>query len=252
MSDDHKKNITLEVQEKIQSGKLKMKPKAFFVLKSTLYIVGTLLILCFTLYLVSFIFFILRANGIMDLSRFGFRGFGIILVSLPWFLIILTLILVIVLEILGKHFSFVYRWPLMYSLLGVVLVVLTFGALVGQSRIHYSVLTRAEDRSLPFAGSMYRHYGMIHMKDAHIGTVVHFATSTIQLQDRAGKSYTVIIGPEVRYPLGNGIVEDDIIMVIGGVDEDTIQAVGVRKIEGDFIPVYRGGRDKLLKPFIIR
>lgn len=248
MSDEHEKNITSEVQEKIQSGKLKMKPKAFFVLQSTLYIIGAILVLGFTLYLASFIFFILRANGIMDLPRFGFRGYGVILTSLPWLLIILSIILVIILELLGKHFSFVYRWPLMYSLLGVVVVVLTFGVLVGQSRVHYSVLSRAENRSLPFAGPMYRHYGMMHLKDAHIGTVVHLATSTIQLQDRAGESYTVIIGPTVRYPLGNGIMEEDIIMVIGGTDGDTIQAVGIRKIEGDFIPVFRGRYGKQLKP----
>ena len=232
-------DIGRTLQQQIRAGTIKMKPRLYFVLMGALYIVSAVVVFGTALYLVSFIVFILKANGILTLPYFGIRGFGILASSLPWLLIILIIILVIVLELLGKHFSFVYRWPLLYSMLGIVIFVLAFGIVAGHSPLHYAVLSQAQNRTLPFGGPLYRHYGTMHLRDAHIGTVLERATSTLVIQDRSGALYTIILSPERRYPL-RGIEPDDIVMVIGSRTDGTIQAIGVREIKRDVIPIFRG------------
>ena len=78
------------IQEKIRSGALTMKPKLYFVLRGLLYLVGILLVLGLALYLLGFMAFVFRANGVYILPEFGLRGVRTLFVSLPWFLIILV------------------------------------------------------------------------------------------------------------------------------------------------------------------
>ena len=219
------------IQEKIRSGALTMKPKVYFVLRGLLYLVGMLLVLGLTFYLIGFIAFMFRANGVFILPEFGLRGVRTLFVSLPWFLIVLVVVLVIILELLSRHFFFVYRWPIVYSLLGFVVVLGSGGALLGQLSIHESMMRLAEERSLPFAGPLYRHFGRMHFPDGHIGTILATSTSGFSLLVRDGNIYAVMVTPGTRFPHGQLIMPDDVVMVMGLLDDERIEAFGIRKID---------------------
>src|SRR3989339_1207086 len=103
--------LSKKVLDKVQRGEVKMKPKTYFVSRTVGVIFLALLTAFLVLFLASFIFFNLRASGAWFLPQFGFSTIGIFFKSLPWLLILIALILIVVLEILVKRFSFAYRRP---------------------------------------------------------------------------------------------------------------------------------------------
>jgi len=135
--------------DKIKKGEIKMKPKAHFVLRTLLIVLGTSVGFLFALYLTSFILFSMQAVcGLMP-----------ILISLPWLLIFLSVALIIVLEILTKQFSFVYRRPVLYIVLVIIISVLFGSFVVNKTKVHPFLFDRAEKHRLPIMGPMYRGYG---------------------------------------------------------------------------------------------
>ncbi len=114
-NNQEQKSIKERVLEKIKSKHIKMRPKFYFVLKTVLLAVGFFMVGALVLFLISFISFHLRASGIWYLPGFGPRGWGIYLRLMPWFLILAGLILILMLEILSKRCSFVWRRPVIYS-----------------------------------------------------------------------------------------------------------------------------------------
>ncbi len=117
MTEQEQKNINDRIFEKIKNGQVKMRPKLYFVLKSLIFALGIVLASILVLFLFSFIVFCLKLGGIWFLPKFGFRGLGIFFISFPWFLILLALFLIFLLEIIAKKYSFVYKRPIIFSLI---------------------------------------------------------------------------------------------------------------------------------------
>ncbi|HWU24747.1 MAG TPA: hypothetical protein VN086_03280 [Candidatus Paceibacterota bacterium] len=113
--------IESEVLERIRSGKLRMKPRFFFVLKTALVIAITVLILLISVWLASFISFGLRLSGNDSLLGFGTRGILMFIAVFPWWLALIDLALIALLAWLLRHFKFGYRKPVLY-LLGALIV----------------------------------------------------------------------------------------------------------------------------------
>lgn len=126
-----------------------MKPKIYFVLRTLFFALSAVLGFLFVLYLISFVFFCAREA----------RGFFPLLFGLPWFLIFLSVVLVVLLEILVRHFSFGYRAPILYTLLGIILFVILGGFFINKTPMHQVLFDRAEKNRLPIMGPMYRGYG---------------------------------------------------------------------------------------------
>jgi len=152
-------NLTEKILGKLRSGEFKMKPKVYFILKATLIVLSVLVVALFVLFLISFISFALRANGVLVLPIFGFRGFGAFLSSVPWLLVVAALLLIGVLEMLFKHFAFTYRRPILYSILGILIVVLLGTFIIDRTPLHPGLFDRAHERRLPIFGPMYRNFG---------------------------------------------------------------------------------------------
>ncbi len=132
----------------IQTGKIQMRPKWQFVLHAILIFVGTILSTLVLVYLSSFTIFIsTQSHNIHELFE-----------TLPWLVIFLAVIFIIILEVLVRKYSFAYKKPLLYSVLGIVALVLLVGALVSQTDLHQDLDERAHGNEKPFWGSVYRHY----------------------------------------------------------------------------------------------
>ena len=113
---NQEKSIKNKVLEAIKSGQVKMRPRWYFILKTILVALGIVMIFLTLLYLISFIIFILRITGIWFAPAFGFEGYGIFLFSLPWLLVIISVLFAIILEVLVKRYSFAYRHRLYENL----------------------------------------------------------------------------------------------------------------------------------------
>ncbi len=247
-NNSQKSLITGKVLEKIKSGRVKMRPKAHFVLKTALAALGFILIILFVLYLISFIVFTLRMSGIWFAPGFGFYGIKIFLVSLPWILISIAIILILILEILVKHFSFAYRRPILYSILGIITLALLGSFIIGQTRIHPRFFQQAQERNLPVAGKFYRDFGAGKFRNAHRGVVSEITDNGFKIETVRNETLNIIITPETRFPFGKDIKENDIVMILGERDNCAVRAFGIRKVDDNLnnnFPRNRGQKYKL-------
>ena len=229
-----KNHITEKILSKIKTEKIKMKPKSYFVLRIIFLVLGTLALTFFIIYLISFIIFSLRASGTLFLPRFGFPGMRILISSLPWFLILTSGILIILLEIFTQKFTFVYRKPILYSLLVIIIIVSMGSFLIGKTSLHSSLFWKAQEKRLPAMGSIYRNYGAPQIDDVHQGVISKVTENGFEIETLSGEVLDVIVGPKIYSTLESDIKKDDVIVVLGKQSSSTIQALGLRKVQKDF------------------
>lgn len=229
-----KTSLTDRILGKLKSGEFKMKPKVYFILKAVLIILSALIVALFTLFLISFISFALRANGVLVLPIFGFRGFSAFLFSIPWLLIIVAVLLIIVLEMLFKHFAFAYRRPILYSVIGIIIVVVLSTFIIDKTPLHPGLFGRAREGGLSVFGPVYRDFGgMQKPRNANFGVVIDTTEQGFIMKTRDEQTINVIIEAQTRLPFGKDIEKDDAVMVLGERNDGTIRAEGVIKIQID-------------------
>ena len=235
MNDSEYKSVKTEILEAIKRGNVKMRPKWFFLLQSGLAIAGGALVGLTLLYLTSLIIFILRRNGVWFVPVFGPLGWFAFLISLPWLLIVLVLVFVLILEILVRHFSFAYRRPLLYSALGIVVLVVGGGFIVAATGFHRQFGRYADQHRLPFAGNFYRGAGHDHFSDIHRGVVDATTTDgfTMIMPGMPAGVIRIIITPRTRLPYGMDFDLGDSVVVFGVGSTNTIQAFGIQEIMDD-------------------
>jgi len=233
MINQQKKSINENILDKIRTGRVKMRPKIYFILKSIFIVFSISIIALFILYLISFIAFSMRASGVWYLLPFGFPGIKATLSLLPWLLILLGIVLIIVLEILVKHFTFAYRRSVLYSLLIIMTLVLLGSFVIGKTKLHSGFFQRAQEGHLPAIGEMYRNLGMSKSKDVHRGVVSEIIENGFLIETPRGEILTVIITAETHFPFETTVEEDSAVVVLGERENGTIHAFGVREINDE-------------------
>jgi hypothetical protein len=233
--DDHRngKTIKEKVLEAIASGRAKMRPRWQFVLRAVLLATGAVLLLLLLVYLVSFTVFTLRVTGVWFAPLFGSRGWLTFVRSLPWLLVILSAVFVVVLEVLVRRYSFAYRKPLLYSVLGIVLIVTVGGFAIVPW--HRDFFRSARENRLPFAGPFYRDFGLRRFGDVHRGTIVSVTLEGfVMMKDAERGTSTVVIAPGARIPSVPGFAAGDPVVVFGDERGDgRIEAYGVRRLNAE-------------------
>ncbi|PIP23211.1 MAG: hypothetical protein COX90_03985 [Candidatus Nealsonbacteria bacterium CG_4_10_14_0_2_um_filter_38_17] len=222
------------VLNKIKSGGVKMRPKIYFVLKTILIIFGTAVLTLLILFLVSFIVFAMRASGTLFLPSFGVFGLRILFISLPWFLIFATVISVILMEILAKHFAIVYRRPIVYSILFIIILVLLGGIIIERTRFHPSLFWRSQEKRLPIMGGFYRDPSITRLQNVHRGIISEITSNGFLIKKPDNQMLTIIVTPDTQFLPGREIKEGEAVVVMGRREDDTVYAFGIRRIEDQF------------------
>lgn len=220
--------LSQEVLNKIKKDDIKMKSEMHFALRAILWVAATVSVLLLGLFVVSFIFFVYRANALDAFHVLGASGIGPILKALPWILIITALVIVVVLEMLGKHFAFVYKKPLVYSML-VVLIILVFGGMaIGRTQLHEKAFELALEHRLPVAGRLYDRFGNRALENVNHGTIIKVTDGGFIMEARNGKTFNVQITKQTKVPLNYEPKINQRIIVLGMPMEDDIRAIGIK------------------------
>lgn len=248
-NNEENNSIKNKVLQAIETGKVKMKPKWEFILQTILMIFGAIILTFALLYFFSLTIFILRQSGIWFVPSFGYKGIMPFFSSLPWLLIILILVAIVVLEILVKHFSFVYRKPVLYSLAGIVLLVIFGSFSVANSQFHRGMFELAEQNRLPFAGGLYQDYGLQRLENVAEGVIREASDLEYLIENRKGESIKVILDDDTDINTIGDLEVGDIVVVIGRRSDGSINARGIQEIK-DFpsMPKRKMMRDKLPLP----
>ena len=233
MDENNRNSIKSDILEAIHEGKITMRPKWHFMLRSTLAIAGGVIIALTLLYLASLIIFVLRQDGVWFVPVFGPRGWFAFLISLPWLLIWLVLVFIVILEILVRHFAFAYRRPLLYSALAILCLVVLGGFLVAATGLHRHFGRYAVRNGLPFAGPLYRDAGRPTLPDVRRGKVLNTTTTGFIMKSIPGDIVRVIITPRTRLPYGMDLIPGDGVIVFGHGTATTVEAFGMREVDND-------------------
>lgn len=228
---EHKHSLRDAVISKIKSGEAHMKPKWHFVLNTVLAVVGIVLVVLVLLYIASFIVFAMRQTGVWFVPSFGFRGIWLFISSVPWVLVLLGIIFIAVLELLVRHYSFAYRKPLLYSVIGIFGLVIIGTIILMQTELHQGFYRHAQEGDLPIAGPLYREFGMREFDDLHPGTITQLSSEGFTMTTRHDESVTVTITDETRIPPGSSFVVGDEVVVWGERDDDHIDARGIHAMD---------------------
>jgi len=211
-----------------KAKKLGMKPKSYFILKTVLFVLGIIVFLLFTLFLMSFISFTLKMNAFWHFPKFGLPGLGMFLVGLPWILILISLVLIILSYFFSKRFSFVYKKPVIYSLVVIIIVVLLSSFAISKTSFHKGLFDRAQHGRLPIMGDFYRNYTQKGPKEVSQGTVLGIERNIVFFRDIQGKEYQVIIASSTKRFI---FKQGDRILIFGKKDNDTIWAKRILKMK---------------------
>lgn len=237
--ESNKKSIKEIVLEKIKAGKIRMIPRWHFVLRAALLAVGFVIFLLSSLYIVSLILFILRKTGIWLLPIFGIRGIGVFFTSIPWLLVILGVVFIIILELLVRHYSFGYRKPLLYSVVGIIFFVAGVSVFLLNTQFHEGLYKRAHIGRLPIVGQLYRNYESMRNNNAHIGTITEITDNGFGIENPRGEILSIIVTSETSFPLGLDFQKGDRVLVLGDRDDDTVNALGIQRIDDGMMPHHR-------------
>ena len=222
--------INESVMQAVQSGMIKMRPKWQFILRAVLALIGSIVLGLFALYFASLIIFTLQRSGAWFIPAFGFHGTFVFLFSLPWLLILLTALFLVVLEILVRRYSFAYRRPLLYSALAIVLVVLIGGFAVAKTPIHHNLSNYEKENGRLCCAGMYRELDRPRFNDIHVGKILGFTQEGFTIRNRAGEILSTVVGKRTKLPYGADFSVDDIVVVFGPRHGDTVDALGIRRI----------------------
>jgi len=221
--------------EAIRKGRVHMRPRWHFLLLSALAIVG-ILILSFTLlYVSSLAVFLLRDSGAWFAPSLGARGWWVFVRSLPWILILLIVLFVVVLETLVRRYAFIYRKPLLTSVLGILALVFLGGFAIALTPLPRQMEDSARRGELPPPLNMM--YGdpvrMPPPGDSYHGEIAAMMPGGFVIIDQDGDgTTTVLLTPRTRLPYGADFSVGERVIVIGdAVASGTVQAFGVQEID---------------------
>lgn len=152
------KSIQENIIESIKSGKVHMKPRWYFVLRFVLNILLVCLVFFVTVYLLSFIGLVLREKELFNLFDLSPGGMKMLMTSIPWVIVMLSISLVMVLYVLVRDHSFVYKKPVAYIFSGLVLLVILIGFVIHILDVNFRFARLGEDIRNPLMGPMHKYY----------------------------------------------------------------------------------------------
>lgn len=233
-------DITNKILEKIKTGEVTMVPKWQFVLQTILWILGAVVVAIIAVYLLSFILFMLHRSGILFAPLYGWHGLMLFVVASPWFLLALVGLFLLVLYLLVSHFSFSYKRPLVYSMLGVVLFVIALSSIMQQFSIHERMERFVARHEVPGLSPMYRGVGAHRPEEVTKGTIVSLTDEKITIINDSNKEVTVVLTPETKLPPAIVFEAGDEVFIFGPEEDGTIEAFGIRPAERSLKEPRRG------------
>ncbi|MFA6301260.1 MAG: endolytic transglycosylase MltG [Candidatus Paceibacterota bacterium] len=125
------KNITENVMDQIHQGKVKMKPRAYFVVGSILTFVGLIFSVIVSTFFVGLIRFSLRTHGPMGQYRFDQ-----IMSSFPWWAVILAILGLFIGIWLIRQYDFSYKKNPWIIIIGFILAIIVAGCITDMAGLN--------------------------------------------------------------------------------------------------------------------
>jgi len=151
------KSIQEKVLSAIKEGKLSMRPKWHFVLITIMHVLVAVILFFALIYLVSFIGLVAREKELFKLLHLNPRELYLLMTSIPWIIVILSIFLLFTFYKLVKEYAFIYKKPLVYSLSGIIFLVVLIGAIIQILDVNFRFARFGEGPKVPVLGPMHKY-----------------------------------------------------------------------------------------------
>lgn len=131
------KNITENVMEQIHKGKVKMKPKVYFVIGSILTFIGLISSVIGSIFLIGLVGFSLRSHGPMGQIRLNQM-----ISNFPWWTIILAILCLVIGIWLIRQYDFSYKKNSWLIISGFILAIIFAGWVIDMSGLNDKMFRR--------------------------------------------------------------------------------------------------------------
>lgn len=213
----------------IKKDRVKMRSRSYFVLRTVFAVVAAVLVFLIIFFVTTFMIFALELNGGLYAVGFGPSGWLIFLNSLPWSMLLLSLVLTLILWILLRRYAIVYQQPFLYVLLILVVVMSLACFFLSAGAIHSGIYRYMSQAPIPFVSGVYQ-AETAPMNGVYRGQIIVLATSSFIVENDFGRTSTVFMLPATVSEL-TGIAPGDYVLIFGqGIATATIQAAGVEEI----------------------
>jgi hypothetical protein len=227
-------NIKEEVLNKIKSGQINMRSKAYFLVKLGFLSILTVLITLVSIFLLSFVLFSSSLDGSLFLVRFGGTGLYNFILTLPWYLLIVDIFLLLLLDVLLKSFSFGYKSPILFLFAGTFIVITTISTLLNFTPFHQKIMNTVErNKNLPFhniydgVDSRYQKPGTW---KGYVGVINGNSFKFSYVKGITGKFGEAEVFAVNEITVVDKLKEGDLVFVAGNILDNRIMAYGIKKL----------------------
>jgi hypothetical protein len=148
-------DLKTKILHTVKHNNIAMIPRWKFVLYSVLGIVGIIFIFFLAVFVLSLIFFVLSRYGFMYLPFFGFLATLHALRAIPLLLLVCTIVLLVIIELISRSYSFSFRRPLAVTLLILTSCAVVASFFVSELGIHDYVRGYARNHHIVMMERMY-------------------------------------------------------------------------------------------------
>lgn len=229
----NQEDISKKIMDEIETGKLQMRPKSFFVARMLLWSIGLGICALSAVFIFSFIIFKLKLQGALVLPELGILGIRDLLLSLPFIIILYVLIFSLVLYWLVKHYAFSYRKPLVYTMLSIVGIVILGGSLVALTPLHSWAFKRFSGGGPGPFRFIYKDIRREPLHNGIMGEVYSIEPDKIGLITIFKKHCDILISNSTFFPNKEDLELGDFIIVRGTPGNSTFLAEGIKELTPD-------------------
>lgn len=223
--------ITHNVLEQIKSGQVKMHSRTYFVFWAVFSAASIVLTAFLAWFFFSLMLFALERHNALYLPLFGVRGFWVFLLSFPWLVFGIGVVLFILLDKLLNNYSAAYRRPALYTVLGVfgvLILCLGFVRAIGiNNRIHEFVAAE----KFPGLSKLYELSEGGLKRSILLGRIEELTEDGFILITGEGERAVLQTTPDTRYSNGSDLKKGETVIVGSQKNGERYSVYGVRKVK---------------------
>lgn len=230
------KNLKEHILRDIETGKITQKPKMYFVWKSLLYVSAIVISVLSFLYLASMVLYVLRRSNLFSIPHLGLERVGVILYSTPWLLVLSALAFLVILYILIRHFEYSVRTPFVYTLMAFVIFSLCGPYLLVRMALHERIEGLSMKHEIQLFIPFYQRYGKDRSLHFTVGRITEVTENGFLMMTQDGSVVSVSVHSDTNFPRRQDKLQiADVVLVRGALDDNSIQAKGVRTLDNGVI-----------------
>lgn len=238
MNNDNKTENQIDIKdrvlEQIKSGKVSMRSKAYFLAKLGLLSFVTVLTTLVSIFLLSFIIFSSSLDGSLFLVRFGGYGLYNFVLTLPWYLLVVDIFLLLFLDLLLKSFRFGYKSPVLYLFIGTIVVVTIVSTTLNMTSFHQRFMNTVGEGKVPFLPNIYTGVGSEKQKPGtwkgYVGKINGNSFKFKYVKGVSGEYGDAEVFAVNEITVVDKLLEGDLVFVAGNILDNRIMAYGIKKL----------------------